>query len=947
VLVQREEQIAGLRQAYLACREQGRGQVVLVRGPVGSGKTQLLEVFGEWVTGRGGRMLRAAGSWTEREMPLGVIGQLMQGAPLDPETAGRVDGFLEDAFLRISRAPGTLEDLPTSDAFWVGLLHGVFTALENLGNEGTLAVAVDDLHHTDAASLQCLLYVIRRLRRSPVMFVLTESSMLRPPHPLLLAELFSQPSFRRHTLPLLTADAVARLVEGDTHGPAGPPVRETADRLLGVTGGNPLLTRALIDARSGGPDAFDQAVLRCLHRHEPCVWQVARALAVLDRGASEELIGRLLDVPAEFTAPALRLLSGAGLTDSGRLRHPRILNAIVSDIPAEERWRLHRRAAEVLHEHGAEAGDIARHLVATAWTDAPWVLTVLREAAEEALSAGRPDTAAACLQLLTRAAVTPGQRVAATAMLVGARWQVNPLSVTGQLDKLTDDAAACGRPGGAALSAVPYLLWHGRAEEAVEAVGGTSDDVRALRAGWSRTMRQMVALFHPEKADAVRDAPEASGRGTAESGPLRPAQQAVAVLDAALTPERGNDAVPAAERLLQRHHEDDGALGLLTGPLLTLLWSGAAARAARWGDALLARPTARHAPTLRGILRAIRAEAALRLGDLEGAERHARTALEDLPEQAWGVAVGGPLGTLANCATEAGRFADADRWLSRPVPPGTFRTPLGVHYLAARGRHHHAAGRIAAAVADLRRCGELMTTWDMDVAGLVPWRLELAKVQFELGNRTQAAQLLRDQLNRAHGVDDRTRGRALRLLAHTVSAEDRRGLLAKAVGLLQSCGDRLELVRALNDTSRALQHAGDSARARLFVQRAHQVARDPGPQVVEGGRVTRQRYAGRTRPEPDAEVLGGTEVPRGPESADGADSGLLSEAERRVALLAAQGHTNRQISDRLYITVSTVEQHLTRVYRKLDVKRRTDLPERLVACRYRLDEDGAHGTEAC
>ena len=57
----------------------------------------------------------------------------------------------------------------------------------------------------------------------------------------------------------------------------------------------------------------------------------------------------------------------------------------------------------------------------------------------------------------------------------------------------------------------------------------------------------------------------------------------------------------------------------------------------------------------------------------------------------------------------------------------------------------------------------------------------------------------------------------------------------------------------------------------------------------------------------------------------------LSEAERRVAALAARGHTNRQIAGMLYITVSTVEQHLTRVYRKLDVKRRSELPARLVA----------------
>ncbi|GAA3116917.1 hypothetical protein GCM10020254_74650 [Streptomyces goshikiensis] len=48
-----------------------------------------------------------------------------------------------------------------------------------------------------------------------------------------------------------------------------------------------------------------------------------------------------------------------------------------------------------------------------------------------------------------------------------------------------------------------------------------------------------------------------------------------------------------------------------------------------------------------------------------------------------------------------------------------------------------------------------------------------------------------------------------------------------------------------------------------------------------------------------------------------------------MALLAARGHTNREIATKLYVTVSTVEQHLTRIYRKLKVKRRRDLPARL------------------
>lgn len=131
-------------------------------------------------------------------------------------------------------------------------------------------------------------------------------------------------------------------------------------------------------------------MLRCLYRHEPGVRQVARALAVLDRAASAELLGRLLGVPPDSTAPAMRLLRGAGLTDSGRLRHPRIQGLVVSDMPAEERRRLHRRAAEMLYERGAEAGEVARHLAASALTDVPWAAPVPSQAPEKALSATRP-----------------------------------------------------------------------------------------------------------------------------------------------------------------------------------------------------------------------------------------------------------------------------------------------------------------------------------------------------------------------------------------------------------------------------------------------------------------------------------------------------------------------------------------------------------------------------
>ncbi|MCX4784663.1 AAA family ATPase [Streptomyces sp. NBC_01221] len=404
VLVQREEQLAGLRGMYRACREQGRGQVALLSGPVGSGKTEVLEVFGEWAAMVGGQVLRAAGSRAERDIPLGVIWQLLHSAPLEPEALAQADELIGTAFDRLTRTAGVVEQLPPGDGLWGRALHAVFTSLTGLGDEVPVAVAVDDLHHVDAASLHCLLYVVRRFRRAPVMIVLAETTTLRPAHPLLRAELFSQPFFRRYTLPLLTADAVARLVPRDADCRGGTSARETASGLLGVTGGNPLLLRALLDENAGGTgrdstygpvpgDAFDQAVLRCLYRHEPVVRQVARAVALLDRRASAELIGRLLGIPPDFTAQAMRLLRGAGLTEAGRFRHPRILDLIVSDMTAEERQRLHRLAGETLDERGAAAGEVARHRRAAAWTDALWRAPTPSETADEPVSHDRSGPA--------------------------------------------------------------------------------------------------------------------------------------------------------------------------------------------------------------------------------------------------------------------------------------------------------------------------------------------------------------------------------------------------------------------------------------------------------------------------------------------------------------------------------------------------------------------------
>lgn len=950
LLIGQHEQLDSLRAAYRRCRER-RGHVMLVAGAVGSGKTALLDAFCDEVNAEGGTVLSAAGSRAERNVRFGVVGQLLHHARLSGAQAERVDTLTRDpSFSGHLAEPGTTlaEPRPSGLGAAAGtaapaaatpaghppvsreqaqatVLHGLLDVLLELADSGPLVLAVDDVHHADLASLHCLLYVARRLRSAPVMLVLTEAAQMQPVHPAFRAELLSLPYFSRQALYPLCREAVEKLAAegGDLHAP------EFVDACVAVTGGNQLLLRALLDEQVDEDEAadpteprpgglFDQAVHGCLYRLEPAARQAARALAVLGRPSRMDLLSEMLEAVPEAVTQAMRVLRATGLADADQLRHPRVRASVLGDLLPEEHRTLHRRAAIVLHEHGAPPPAVAEHLVASAWIEAPWAATLLHEAAAHALSAGRPDVAGTCLRLAQHGEVDDRQRTAAAAMLVRAHWQVNPLTVNGRLTELVKSAQGASGCMDDVLSAVPYLLWEGRVEEAVEALRPLTDDAAAAvdpeAPARLATTRLLVSLSHPDQLPTVRETPAMSLRTGALAAIATPALQVMSVLATALTAEPDGDPATAAEQILQRHGAE-GA-GMLAAPLLAMLYGGRASRVAAWADDVLGRPATRQTPIWSAIVHAIRAEAALRLGALPAAQRHAEQAVAEIPLSAWGVAVGGPLATLIMSAIESGRLADAERWLAEPVPQRMFRTPFGLHYLHARGRYQLAAGRPQAALADLRTCGELMQRWGIDVSTVVPWRLELARVQLRLGNKPEAATLLQDQIRGEASIDDRTRGTALRLFAATAPMQMRGAYLSQSVNLLQGCGDRVELARALGDTGQVLRGVGDGVRARLLVRRAYQLAQEAGAHLLAERLLRREPGIG----------LGAPPTVNAGEPEDG-----LSEAERRVAVLAAQGFTNRQISTKLYITVSTVEQHLTRVYRKLAVKRRTDLPARLVA----------------
>jgi len=156
-------------------------------------------------------------------------------------------------------------------------------------------------------------------------------------------------------------------------------------------------------------------------------------------------------------------------------------------------------------------------------------------------------------------------------------------------------------------------------------------------------------------------------------------------------------------------------------------------------------------------------------------------------------------------------------------------------------------------------------------------------------------------------------GMSLRVLAEVSEAERRPALLRESVKALQEAGDRLELAQAFAALDRALRENGRAGESGEPRQMALALATECGAEPL------RRSLA--------ADEGDGTPPSGKRTGASVADA--LSRSERRVAALAAEGHTNRQIARKLYITVSTVEQHLTNAYRKLDVSRRSDLPHNL------------------
>lgn len=863
VLLHRDDECARLDKSLRACTD-GTAQLVLVEGAPGCGKTRFLQYAADAAAARGLTVLHAAA---------------------DPAARRRDHALLR----RLADCPTA--DLPRPAAAADATGSGFASLLRAACARGPVALCVDDLQHADRASLAELLRLTHALRGAPLLTVLAQSPHHRNDGSGLHTELLRHPSFVRIPLARLDAPGTAELARF-----WGTPVPADATaRLHRLSGGNPLLLRALLsetgsadgrrpgwpEPEPGGP--FAEAFATCVQRCGSAARRLALALAVLGEQADPRRAALLARLGPDAAARARNALEAAGLAAGARLPHPAAASAVLGTLPPAQRRSLHRDAARVLHHALAEPAVVAGQLLAAQAAAHGWEIQALRDAArQEPFSHSDPDQAQAFLRLARSGCPDEAARLRITLQLAAHTWRLHP----GEAHRLLDEPQAALRAGRLPAADAGWLARllaaQGRVEEADEVLGRAAPDTRPAPDDPLRTLldRFPAAGEHPAGQPA-----------RAAALWLRPS-----------TP----DDVPAAERLLADTPLTQATFDCLDRALRTLVQHRPHS-AVTWCGRLGEQAPAQDAPGWQAAFATAHAESLLHLGDLAGARREAAAALGHLAGRG-GPYLLAPLALLVRALTEQGEYTEAARHLHPTLPGEPYSTVHALAFLGARGRYYLATRRPQAALEEFLEAGRTAARWGTDQPGLLPWRTDAAQALLRLGRPAEAQALAAEQLALSAAGGARVRGVTLRLSAATAEPRRRVELLTGAVDELRDYGDRLELARCLADLGSALRLSSEGTRAGTLTRRAWQLAGECGALPLRE----------QIRPAPGPE--------RAARRAGRRDAGRLSGSEERVATLAAQGHTNREIAAKLYVSASTVERHLTGVYRKLGISRRQDLP---------------------
>jgi DNA-binding CsgD family transcriptional regulator len=930
-LLERDHEVEEVRTAVRAVGQQA-GAALVIEGAAGIGKSRLLDLARLEASKLGLRALSARATELEQGFPFGVIRQLFERALVEADPGER-DRWLAGAAALADDVVtgGSVTTEPASDPGYAWQ-HGLYWLASNLSTDSPLVLVVDDLQWCDAPSARALAFIARRLEGQPLGLIVAT----RPLDPALTpdaAMLVGDPAADVLRPAPLTETAIGELVSDRL---SGEPDERFVLACLEVTGGNPFLVGELLsEAATRGlaptaaaasevativPRGVANAVLLRLARLAPPAAALARALSTLGDGArigDARRLGGLADTELEAATSAL---VSAGVVESGgtvRFTHPVVRSAIYDDLSPAERERMHHAAASILRERGAPAGQIAAHVMHTEPAGDPETVALLRDAARDALALGDAAGAAALFSRALNEPPADSDRAAVVLELGQALARAGAPEAIDPLSEIVENGADADAIAAAAIELSGILFFGGRSAEGAAILRRAQE---RLPAGEPAREQLEVALLglSSTSASARREAGAAFAALRDPGGPAHDMLQATTLATLAMEEVLNLGSASAAADLAERaiaaglpadpHRGENWAL-LALGALGVADGLDAALRGA---DDILARARERGAALTVVTISSLRALIALRRGDLAAAQADAQAAIELAPDL-----LGARFLVLAvSAAVLAGLDADETPDSLRRLIART-----GVRYDAeftsssqlryASGVLRAAAGNHEAAIEELRGCALEDAAFGGENPAMLAWRSAAALSLAELGRHGDARILAADELRRAQSFGaPRAIGIALRAKALVGPPADRLDGLAAALGVLAPSQARLEHARVLLDLGAAHRAAGQRTAAREPLLEGLALAARCGAKALE--RTARAELAA---------------IGVRPRSTDRSGADSLTPSERRVVELAAAGGTNRAIAQALFVTEKTVETHLGRAFRKLDVSSRRQLPD--------------------
>lgn len=936
-MLERERELATV-DAYLERLGRGSGGVLLLGGPAGIGKTELVRSLRERAAGVPVELLGAVGGELESEFPFGIARQLLEPALAALSPRGRRALFSGAAAL--AEPVFSIGQQPPDDTIGAGAgadvalatQHGLYWLVSNFAEAAPLLIVVDDAQWADPASLSWLLYLARRLEGLPVGLVIAHRAG-EPGEPgTLLTRIAALPITTALELSPLSESAVTELIEAGL----GPSAPEFCAACHDASGGNPFMLRELLGAlaadhvpvtaegaqfvRGLGPETISRAMMLRLARLPPEAEALVFAVAVLGVDAELRHAAALAELDEDTAAAMADALSNAAILRTGRpleFVHPIVRQAMYAQLPAGARALAHARAARMLAAEQQPPERVAVHLLVSEPTGGDaWVVDALASAARVARERGAPDMAIAYLERALLEPPRPELRTRMLADLGRAEAFAGRSAAVEHLEAAFAGTEDARQAAGIALdlafvffTTLDVVRGVDVLERALVRLGDADDELRLRLEAELTSLGLMRPDISPLTADDFRkrartiDGATPGGRLVLAGAAYRLAHGGAPAAEAARVAEKAL----ACGRLLEE--EPPGSLNSISA----LYALGVADRldpVDRYSQEALARASA--AGSVPGYVRisSVRAWLALWRGDVPTGLAEARNAQAVAELNDGGGWMPHTLAYLIDGLVSVGEHDEANERLERLGLLGDLPVVWPCNWLLySRGRLRLETGSTEEGLADLMELARRQEAWGNPTDVILPWRAMAAGAHMALGDRERALEIARsDVAAAANWGTDRARGVALRGLGLAEQGAGGIATLREAAALLESSPAVLEHAETLLALGAALRRSNQRAEARPLLSEAMDRAGRCGATfLVEHARV---------------ELLATGARPRRVELS-GAEA--LTASQRRVAELAADGLSNRAIAQSLFVTINTVETHLRHAFQKLGIASRHEL----------------------